>query len=54
MPNGPADLTLKEKGMATALDNVVLPQVELVETDGVPMESPWHWAAIVLLVDVVR
>lgn len=32
----------------------VLPQVKLVETDGEPLESPWHWTQIVLLVDCVR
>ncbi len=28
-------------------------KAELVETDGVPLESPWHRAAINLLIDVV-
>jgi len=39
--------------MATA-DIAVVPQVELVETDGIPLESPWHLAAIILLIDTVR
>src|SRR5262249_3404374 len=38
----------------SASDIVVCPQVELIETDGEPLESPWHWTAIVLLVDCVR
>src|SRR5262249_31659592 len=41
--------------MATAdIDSLVLPQVPIRETDGEPVESPWHWAAIVVLVDSVR
>ncbi len=34
-----------------SVTRTALPQVELIETDGVPLESPWHWAAIVLLID---
>jgi Uma2 family endonuclease len=30
--------------------NVPSPKLELVETDGVPLESPWHHAAISLLI----
>jgi Uma2 family endonuclease len=35
-------------------DIAVIPQTELPETDGEPLESPWHLAAIVLLMDLVR
>ncbi len=29
------------------------PQLQLVETDGEPLESPWHRAAIALLIDAI-
>src|SRR5947209_3221201 len=31
----------------------ILPKVELIETDGVPLESDWHRAAIGLLIEVI-
>jgi Uma2 family endonuclease len=31
----------------------ILPNVELIETDGVPLESDWHRAAIGLLIEVI-
>jgi len=39
--------------MATVAENA-LPKVELIETDGEPLETPWHFAAIALLIDSVR
>jgi Uma2 family endonuclease len=32
---------------------VVLPDVTLVESDGIPLETPWHNAQICLLIDVL-
>src|SRR5205807_10562240 len=32
----------------------VVPKVKLIESDGVPLESPWHLAAILLLMECVR
>jgi Uma2 family endonuclease len=40
--------------MSKTAELAVLPQVVLMETDGEPLETPWHLAAIVLLIDVVR
>lgn len=40
--------------MATRSNSAVLPQVVLVETDGEPLETPWHFAAIALMIDIVR
>lgn len=42
--------------MATVAEEVVcpLPKVELVETDGVPLESNWHRIAINLLIDMTK
>jgi Uma2 family endonuclease len=31
----------------------ILPKVDLIETDGVPLESDWHRAAIALLIEVI-
>ena len=41
--------------MTKVLDPTVvpLPQVELIETDGEPLESDWHRLAMNLLIDVV-
>jgi Uma2 family endonuclease len=40
--------------MATTTDTIALPDIELVETDGEPLDSTWHRDAINLLVEVVR
>jgi hypothetical protein len=39
--------------MATATKKM-LPKAQLVETDGEPLETPWHFAAIALLIDSIR
>jgi Uma2 family endonuclease len=40
--------------MSTVLEpEVALPKVHLVETDGIPLESPWHRTAINLLIEVL-
>jgi Uma2 family endonuclease len=39
--------------MASVADNVV-PQIELIDSDGEPFESLWHFLAIGLLMDCVR
>jgi Uma2 family endonuclease len=41
--------------MKTALKKpkVPLPEVQLLETDGEPLETPWHRAAIALLIEVL-
>src|SRR5262249_40999109 len=36
------------------LPTVPLPQVQLPESDGIPLETLWHQAQILLLVDVVN
>lgn len=33
--------------------DAALPPVELIETDGVPLETPWHQAAISLLIEIL-
>src|SRR5438445_5365581 len=40
--------------MATTTNQPVLPDVELVETDGEPLDSAWHRDEINLLVEVIR
>lgn len=40
--------------MAIVVGSVPLPEVELVETDGEPLDSAWHRDAINLLVELVR
>ncbi len=37
-----------------SVTHTALPKVKLIATDGVPLESPWHWAGIVLLIDSLR
>lgn len=32
---------------------VALPTIELIETDGVPLETPWHRSEISLLIEIV-
>src|SRR5262245_24229468 len=32
----------------------ILPKVELIETDGEPLESRWHFTAIALLLDSIN
>ena len=39
--------------MASVTENA-LPKVQLIETDGEPLETPWHLAAIVLLIDSIH
>ncbi|HEV3005724.1 MAG TPA: Uma2 family endonuclease [Pirellulales bacterium] len=39
--------------MATATE-ITLPNVELIDSDGEPLETLWHFAAISLLLDVVE
>src|SRR5947207_3186837 len=39
--------------MATVADDI-RPKVQLIETDCEPLETPWHFAAIVLLIDSVH
>jgi Uma2 family endonuclease len=39
--------------MSTITENV-LPQVHLIDSDGEPLESPWHWLCITLLIDCIR
>jgi Uma2 family endonuclease len=39
--------------MSSVADNVV-PQIQLIDSDGVPLESLWHFLAIGLLIDCVR
>ena len=40
--------------MATVTEPSVLPTIELVESDGEPMDSPWHRDAMHLLIEQVR
>jgi Uma2 family endonuclease len=40
--------------MATITAPVAVPNLELVETDGVPLDSTWHRDAINLLIEIVR
>jgi Uma2 family endonuclease len=38
--------------MATVIERV-RPEVELIESDGIPLENPWHFAAIALMKDLI-
>src|SRR5947209_7946601 len=39
--------------MATVSDKLA-PKVQLIASDGEPLETPWHFAAIALLIDTTR
>jgi len=39
--------------MATVSDKIA-PKVQLIDSDGEPLETPWHFAAIALLIDTTR